>query len=134
METLIGYGSPNKANTHGVHGAPLGSDETALTREQLKWKYGEFEIPDEVYDLFGHCKTKGAAAEKQWEKNLAEYSEKYPEVRGSGADLPLCPASALFGPCKTKGATAEKQCKDLAEFSEKYPKVQACPPLDCPKL
>ena len=48
METLIGYGSPNKANTHGVHGAPLGSDETSLTREQLKWKYGEFEIPDEV--------------------------------------------------------------------------------------
>ena len=48
VETLIGYGSPNKANTHGVHGAPLGGDETALTREQLKWKYGEFEIPDEV--------------------------------------------------------------------------------------
>ena len=55
METLIGYGSPNKANTHGVHGAPLGGDETALTREQLKWKYGAFEIPDEVGNSVYTC-------------------------------------------------------------------------------
>ena len=44
MSTLIGYGSPNKADTHDVHGAPLGKDETAATRENLKWKYGEFEV------------------------------------------------------------------------------------------
>ena len=44
MSTLIGYGSPNKADTHDVHGAPLGKDETAATRENLKWNYGEFEV------------------------------------------------------------------------------------------
>ena len=98
METLIGYGSPNKANTHGVHGAPLGSDETALTREQLKWKYGEFEIPDEVYDLFGHSKKKGAAAEQKWEENLAEYSKKYPEVLPQPDTAPVLRAG-LFQHC-----------------------------------
>ena len=44
VSTLIGYGSPNKADTHDVHGAPLGKDETAATRKNLKWPYGEFEV------------------------------------------------------------------------------------------
>lgn len=44
VSTLIGYGSPNKADTHDVHGAPLGAAETAATREALKWPYGEFEV------------------------------------------------------------------------------------------
>jgi hypothetical protein len=48
VSTLIGYGSPNKADTHDVHGAPLGPEETAATRENLKWPYGEFEVPKEV--------------------------------------------------------------------------------------
>jgi transketolase len=45
VSTLIGYGSPNKADTHDVHGAPLGPEETKATRENLKWPYGEFEVP-----------------------------------------------------------------------------------------
>ena len=44
ISTLIGYGSPNKVNSYAAHGAPLGADETKLTREQLKWEYGEFEV------------------------------------------------------------------------------------------
>lgn len=39
VTTIIGYGSPNKQNTAGVHGAALGADEIALTRKQLKWEY-----------------------------------------------------------------------------------------------
>ena len=80
MSTLIGYGSPNKAGTHDVHGAALGKDETAATREALKWPYGEFEIPKETYDLFGHSQEKGSEAEKSWEASLADYAKKYPEV------------------------------------------------------
>lgn len=44
MSTLIGYGSPNKADTHDVHGAPLGPEETAATRKNLGWEYKEFEV------------------------------------------------------------------------------------------
>ncbi|KAK9861382.1 hypothetical protein WJX84_000637 [Apatococcus fuscideae] len=79
LETLIGYGSPNKANTHGVHGSPLGGEETGLTRENLGWKYGEFEIPKEVYDVYGDAQTRGKEAQQKWEANLEEYCKKYPE-------------------------------------------------------
>ncbi|BDA49762.1 Transketolase, chloroplastic [Coccomyxa sp. Obi] len=79
VSTLIGYGSPNKADTHDVHGAPLGKDETAATRANLKWNYGEFEVPPEVYELFGEAGKKGAAAEEEWKKTMASYQQKYPE-------------------------------------------------------
>eukprot|EP00884_Botryococcus_braunii_P003342 jgi/Botrbrau1/13008/Bobra.0389s0007.1 len=78
VSTLIGYGSPNKADTHDVHGAPLGKDETAATRANLKWEYGEFEVPQDVYDLFKDAGKKGAAAEAKWKEDLAAYGKKYP--------------------------------------------------------
>ncbi len=52
MTTLIGYGSPNKAGTHDVHGAALGDPETEETRSNLGWKYPPFELPDGVLDNF----------------------------------------------------------------------------------
>ncbi len=52
MSTLIGYGSPNKAGTHDVHGAALGEPETDETRENLGWKYPPFELPDGVKEQF----------------------------------------------------------------------------------
>ncbi len=48
VTTLIGYGSPNKAGTHDVHGAALGDPETEETRNNLGWKYPPFELPDSV--------------------------------------------------------------------------------------
>ncbi len=48
-KTTIGFGSPNLAGTHDCHGAPLGDDEIKLTREQLDWNYGPFEIPEDIY-------------------------------------------------------------------------------------
>ena len=77
---MIGYGSPNKAGTHDVHGAALGPDETKAACEELKWNYGEFEIPDVAYNLFGRAKDAGGKAEEQWKKTVSEYESKYPEV------------------------------------------------------
>jgi len=78
VSTLIGYGSPNKADTHDVHGAPLGADETKATRENLGWEYGPFEVPQEVYDVFRTNVTKGASAESEWKGALEAYKAKYP--------------------------------------------------------
>ena len=50
--TVIGYGSPNKQGTSGSHGAPLGEDEIALTREALGWKAGSFEVPSDLLDAW----------------------------------------------------------------------------------
>merc|ERR1719183_2008154 len=78
VTTLIGYGSPNKSNSHDVHGAPLGADETKATRENLDWKYGEFEVPEAVQSYMD-CSTKGAEAEAAWKETYATYKEKYAE-------------------------------------------------------
>jgi transketolase len=78
VTTTIGYGSPNKANTAGVHGAALGADEAALTRKNLGWEYGEFEVPQESYDQWRQAIERGAAAEATWNATLADYRAKYP--------------------------------------------------------
>jgi transketolase len=80
VKTIIGYGSPNKADSHDAHGAPLGSDEATSTREQLGWKYGEFEIPDSVYDVFKAHAAEGAKKQEAWNKVWSEYQEKEPEL------------------------------------------------------
>jgi len=78
VSTLIGYGSPNKADSHDVHGAPLGADETKATRENLGWEYGPFEVPQDVYDVFRSNVTKGQSAETEWKSALESYKAKYP--------------------------------------------------------
>ena len=77
ITTLIGYGSPNKVDTYGVHGAALGADEVKLTRENLGWNYGEFEIPDDALAHFRKAVDRGAEAEAAWNKTFADYKAKY---------------------------------------------------------
>jgi len=78
VTTLIGYGSPNKANSHAVHGAALGPDEVKATRENLKWEYEPFVVPEAVAAQMDRTED-GAAFEAEWEATLATYTEKYPE-------------------------------------------------------
>jgi transketolase len=78
VTTLIGYGSPNKANSHAVHGAALGKDEVAATREALKWEHEPFVVPQGVYDVMDKTES-GAAVEAEWNAKLEEYCKKYPE-------------------------------------------------------
>merc|ERR1719326_1196250 len=80
VKTVIGFGSPNKADSHDAHGAPLGSEEATATRENLGWKYGEFEVPQSVYDVYRKHAAAGKAKQADWEKTWAEYQEKEPEL------------------------------------------------------
>ena len=48
-KTTIGFGSPNKGGKEECHGAPLGADEIELTRKELGWSHGSFEIPEDIY-------------------------------------------------------------------------------------
>ncbi len=75
-KTTIGFGSPNKSGTADVHGAPLGEEEVIKTREALNWHYGEFEIPQEIYD-FWNSTEKGTALNFEWNEILKSYEEKY---------------------------------------------------------
>ncbi|WP_216901796.1 transketolase [Synechococcus sp. CCY 9618] len=78
VTTTIGYGSPNKANTAGVHGAALGAEEAELTRQQLEWTYGAFEVPEPAYEHWRQAIQRGAAAEATWNDSLAAYRSRYP--------------------------------------------------------
>ncbi|WP_349929494.1 transketolase [Acinetobacter sp. A1-4-2] len=76
-KTIIGLGSPNKQGKEDCHGAPLGNDEIALTREALGWTEGPFEIPADVYAAWD-AKDKGAQSESVWNETFAAYAAKYP--------------------------------------------------------
>ena len=78
-KTIIGFGSPNKSNSHDCHGAPLGDEEIALTRKALNWDYAPFEIPADIYAQWD-AKSKGAELEKAWHEKFAAYAKAYPEL------------------------------------------------------
>jgi transketolase len=79
VTTTIGYGSPNKANTAGIHGAALGGDEVALTRKNLGWEHEPFVIPEDVLDHTRKAVERGAGYEAEWSKTFADYKAKYPQ-------------------------------------------------------
>ncbi len=70
LKTIIGKGSPNKAGTSKVHGAPLGAEEIAATRKALNWPYAAFEIPDAILNQWRKSGKKGAAKRQKWQKLL----------------------------------------------------------------
>ncbi|MBE0484304.1 MAG: transketolase [Bacterioplanes sp.] len=109
-KTIIGFGSPNKEGKEDCHGAPLGDDEIALTRERLGWQHGAFDIPANVYDGWS-AKTKGATAEQHWNEKFAAYAAAYPELaaefkRRVNGELPAdftAQAQAYINDCQAKG-------------------------------
>ena len=78
VSTTIGYGSPNKSDTAGVHGAPLGEEETELTKKELGWSYDAFEIPKEVYQEYNKAIERGNKMEADWNDLLSNYRSNYP--------------------------------------------------------
>ncbi|BBO29003.1 MAG TPA: transketolase [Alteromonas sp.] len=78
-KTVIGFGSPNKQGKEDCHGAPLGDDEIALTREALGWSHAPFEVPADIYAGWDG-KTKGGEAEQAWNALFNDYAAAYPEL------------------------------------------------------
>ncbi len=108
VRTHIGFGSPNKQNTAGVHGEPLGTEELALTKQNLGWPLDPpFCIPEEAAAHFRQTIEKGAKIEQIWKETFADYSKSYPEMadrwhqiteghlpEGWDRDIPFFPADA----------------------------------------
>ncbi|WP_374400748.1 transketolase [Niveibacterium sp.] len=78
-KTIIGMGSPNKADSHDSHGAPLGAEEIEATRKVIGWNHAPFEIPAEVYAQWS-AKDAGAARETEWNTRFAAYKAAFPEL------------------------------------------------------
>jgi len=69
-KTTIGYGAPNKQGTSATHGAPLGPDETAATREALNWPYPSFEIPEHILQNWRTAAAERSAARQVWQQRF----------------------------------------------------------------
>ena len=110
-KTTIGYGSPNKAGTHGCHGAPLGEDEVALTRKELGWEHAPFVIPQDIYDGWD-AKNKGLRSESEWNDKFAGYQAEYPEL---AAEYERRMAGELPSDWAAKAAAFVKSVDDKAE-------------------
>ena len=110
-KTIIGFGSPNKQGTEACHGAALGEDEIALTREKLGWNHGAFEIPSEVYGAWD-AREKGAAAQTEWEQAFAAYEKAEPEL---AAELKRRMAGELPADFSEKAQAYIQECQDKGE-------------------
>ena len=80
VRSCIGCGSPNKQDTAGVHGEPLGIEEIRLTKENLGWPLEPaFHVPEEALAFFRQSVGTGEKREKEWQKLFAAYEKAYPE-------------------------------------------------------
>ncbi|MFH1488589.1 MAG: transketolase, partial [Pseudomonadota bacterium] len=80
VRTHIGYGSPNKQDTPGAHGEPLGPEELKLTKENLEWPLEpECHIPGEALDHFRKALEKGKALEQEWTVRFDAYQKAEPQ-------------------------------------------------------
>ncbi|MHA7815887.1 MAG: transketolase [Pseudohaliea sp.] len=120
--TVIGKGAPNKAGSESCHGAPLGADEVAATREALGWTHPPFEIPQAIYDGWD-ARAAGAEREAAWDAAMAAYAEAHPGLaaelsRRLAGELPANfgeRAEAFIAECQEAGASvasrkASQQC------------------------
>ncbi|HEY9740379.1 MAG TPA: transketolase [Coleofasciculaceae cyanobacterium] len=79
VRTTIGYGSPNKADSHDAHGAALGAAEVEATRKNLGWEYEPFVIPEDALSHWRKAIERGAKLEEEWNQLFDRYKEKYPQ-------------------------------------------------------
>jgi transketolase len=109
VDSVIGYGSPNKAGTHSAHGEPLGVEEVKATKRFYGWPEDEtFLVPAEVAEHIGAgMRARGGGLRRDWEALFARYADQYPEQaeqlnhmqrrtlpQGWDADIPSFPADA----------------------------------------
>ncbi len=132
-KTVIGFGSPNKKGTHDVHGAPLGAEEIAASREFLNWPHGPFEVPDDIYADW-NAAERGSAQEAQWQAGLDAYRAAHPELaaefeRRTSGELPAdfeAKAQALIDEAQAaaeKVATRKASEKALNGFGPFMPEL-----------
>ena len=91
-ETIIGYGSPNKAGTGKAHGEPLGTEEARLAKERLGWTSDPFTVPAEALAHFRAARERGQRMQADWEARFAAFQSAHPKA---AAQLSSCLAGAL---------------------------------------
>ncbi len=131
LETTIGFGSPNKADSSAAHGAPLGPEEVAETKKALEWPYDEpFFVPDDVREAMD-ATDHGAELESSWRASMDEYRDQSPDKhaeltrrlegdlpQGWDEDLPEWdPSEEGLATRRANGAVIQKMYERLPELT-----------------
>jgi len=131
VDTVIGYGAPNKSGTFEAHGSPLGADETARTKENLGWPAKPaFFVPPyataHLHDMIARARFTAA----NWRKEFAAYAREYPDLaaelsRRFAGRLPDHWSNALpvFGPDGKGMATRKASEAILQELARNLPEL-----------
>jgi transketolase len=121
-QTVIGCGSPNKQGTAATHGAPLGDDEIAATRQALGWTHPPFEIPEDIRAGWD-ARERGQDAEAAWAKRWAAYQSAHPDnaeefsrrMQGElPADFDAAMAQALESMQQDTSTVATRKASEMA--------------------
>lgn len=78
-KTIIGFGSPNKSDSSGCHGSPLGDEEISIMRSHLDWKHEPFLIPKDIYASWD-ATQQGVEKENNWQEIFNGYQKQFPEL------------------------------------------------------
>ena len=88
-KTKIGFGSPNKESNSSSHGSPLGEEEIELTRKNLNWPYGTFELPNDLVETWRNFYKRTASHKSAWDKHnhrltsSPQYKEFFSKLLGT---------------------------------------------------
>ena len=82
VDSHIAFGAPNKQDTHGAHGEPLGEEEIRLTKKNYGWpEEAKFLVPEDVLTHFqAGVGARGKAERHAWLTVYQTYQERYPEL------------------------------------------------------
>ena len=129
VRTIIGFGSPNKADTSAAHGAPLGADEIAATKRNLGWEHPEpFTVPEEAA-RHADQRERGARLQQEWQARFDAYAAAFPDLAaefgrvmrgelpaGWDADLPDFAAGVSEATRKSSGTVLNALAPRLPEL------------------
>jgi len=131
VRTHIAFGSPNKADTAGAHGSPLGDEELRLTKINLGWDPDKsFYVPDEVLNFYRSTGEKGKSKNAEWNKLFSEYKKEFPEL--AEEYLNLCEnkfqegwtdALPMFDPKDGEVATRSASGKTINAIAKYFPNM-----------
>jgi transketolase len=108
VDSHIAWGAPNKQDTAGAHGEPLGEDEIKLAKKAYGWpEDAKFLVPQEVYDHLSKAADRGNQWESEWNQKLSSYrssnaalAKEWDAIHagelpdGWDSDIPTFPADA----------------------------------------
>ena len=127
--TVIGFGAPTKAGTSGSHGAPLGDEEIASTREALNWPHDPFVIPNEILSAWRAAGGRGAETRENWADRLMKSDQRAEFQRAVAGDLPdgwesaVIDAKKGFSEDALKLATRASSGKTLDQITPAVPEM-----------